>query len=63
MAKRKNVRTERGQAMVEFALTIVFVMLLIVGALELIVFTYTYSVLADSAKEGMRYADVSVRGD
>ena len=58
MAKRKNVRTERGQAMVEFALTIVFEMLLIVGALELIVFIYTYSVLADSAKEGMRYAIV-----
>ena len=58
MAKRNNVRTERGQAMVEFALTIVFVMLLIVGALELIVFIYTYSVLADSAKEGVRYAIV-----
>jgi hypothetical protein len=47
-----------GQATVEFALTIIFVMIMIIGSLELIVLIYTYNVLADAAKEGVRYAIV-----
>jgi hypothetical protein len=54
----KHHRRARGQATVEFALTIVFVMLMIIGSLELIVLVYAYNVLADSAKEGVRYAIV-----
>ena len=57
MHKRRLSR-EKGQATVEFALTIVFVMIMIVGSLELIVLVYTYNVLADAAKEGVRYAVV-----
>jgi Flp pilus assembly protein TadG len=52
---RKN---ERGQAQVEFALTILFLLLLIFGIIELIILIYTYTVLANSAKEGVRYAIV-----
>jgi Flp pilus assembly protein TadG len=55
--QKGNLRT-KGQATVEFALTIVFVMVLILGSLELIVLVYTYTVLADAAKEGVRYAIV-----
>ena len=51
-------RRSRGQAQVEFVLSILFVILLIFGTLELILFVYTYNVLADSAKEGVRYAVV-----
>ncbi|HEV2728965.1 MAG TPA: TadE/TadG family type IV pilus assembly protein [Terriglobales bacterium] len=51
-------RREHGQAAVEFALMVVFLMLLIVGFFELIMLGYTYNVLADSAKEGVRYAIV-----
>jgi len=47
-----------GQAIVEFALTAVLLMLLMVGLLELSIFIYTYSVLANAAKEGVRYAIV-----
>lgn len=47
-----------GQASIEFVLMVVFVMLLIVGSIELIMVIYTYNVLADSAKEGVRYAIV-----
>jgi Flp pilus assembly protein TadG len=47
-----------GQAQVEFVLTILFVMLLMFGIIELIMLIYTYNVLADSAKEGVRYAIV-----
>ena len=61
MAETQTVsfrQREGGQALVEFALMVVFLMLLIVGFLELIMLGYTYNVLADSAKEGVRYAIV-----
>ncbi|HEX3103455.1 MAG TPA: TadE family protein [Terriglobales bacterium] len=51
-------RLERGQSAIEFALTIVILVVLLVGMLELTMFVYTYSVLADAAKEGVRYAIV-----
>jgi Flp pilus assembly protein TadG len=57
---RKN---ESGQAAVEFALTIVFIVLLLVSFLEVILMVYTYIVLADSAKEGVRYAIVHGTGN
>jgi TadE-like protein len=43
---------------VEFALVIVFLMILILGMIELILLMHTYNVLADAAKEGVRYAVV-----
>ena len=55
-------RSSRGQATVEFALTIVFVMVIILGAIEMIMLIYTYNVLADAAKEGVRYAIVHGTG-
>jgi hypothetical protein len=51
-------RAARGQAQVEFALTIVFTFILILSVLELISLIHTYNVLADAAKEGLRYAVV-----
>ena len=53
-----QLKRERGQAQVEFALTIVFLMVLFVGFIELVMMIYAYNVLADSAKEGVRYAVV-----
>jgi Flp pilus assembly protein TadG len=48
----------RGQAQVEFALVIVFVMVFILSILEMLLLIHTYSVLANAAKEGVRYAIV-----
>ncbi len=62
MKLHSKSRKETGQGIVEFALTIVFVMLLILGVIELIVMVYTYNVLADAAKEGVRYAIVHGTG-
>src|SRR6266568_8301069 len=62
MRKPTSRHKEKGQTLVEFALSIVLVMLLIVGSIELIVTVYTYSVLADAAKEGVRYAIVHGTG-
>lgn len=56
--KRSGSEGEDGQAAVEFALTIVFLVLFLAGFLEMVVLLYTYIVLADSAKEGVRYAVV-----
>jgi Flp pilus assembly protein TadG len=60
--ERHSGRLQRGQATLEFGLTIVFVMLFIVGAIELVMLVYTYSVLADAAKDGVRYAIVHGAG-
>jgi hypothetical protein len=47
-----------GQASVEFALVVVFIMTMVLGMIELISLVHTYNVLADAAKEGVRYAIV-----
>jgi Flp pilus assembly protein TadG len=61
-AGKNSLQTLRGrqggQAIVEFALTLTLLMLLMFAILELSIFIYTYSVLANAAKEGVRYAIV-----
>ena len=52
------VTASSGQAQVEFILSIVFLLVLIFGMFEITMLIYTYNVLADSAKEGVRYAIV-----
>ena len=49
---------QRGQALVEFAFVLVFWVIMIIAIIEMVLFVYTYNVLADSAKEGVRYAIV-----
>jgi len=51
-------KSQAGQAAVEFALTIVFLFVFLISFLEILSLLYTYSVLADSAKEGVRYGVV-----
>ena|SRR3989442_598144 len=58
MRRDRKRHSEKGQALVEFALTLVFIMVFILSIIELIMFIYTYNVVADSAKEGVRYAIV-----
>ena len=49
---------QSGQAMVEFVLSMTFLTILILSVLELFGLIYTYAVMADAAKEGVRYAIV-----
>lgn len=51
-------RSESGQAQVEFLFAIIFLTIFIAGIIEMIMLVYTYNVLADSAKEGVRVAIV-----
>lgn len=55
---RRNSHAQAGQTLVEFSLVIVLWMIMILGILELILLMHTYNVLADAAKEGVRYAIV-----
>lgn len=58
--KRKSKPSDRqeGQALVEFALSIILVIFIVLCCWELLMAIYTSSVLADAAKEGVRYAIV-----
>jgi hypothetical protein len=56
--RRSLIKGEAGQAVVEFALTLLFLVIFLMSFLEMVVLLYTFSVLADSAKEGVRYAVV-----
>jgi hypothetical protein len=57
--RRKGLsRRTAGQAQIEFLLSILFVLIVVVGIVEMIGLIYTYTVLADAAKEGVRYAIV-----
>jgi Flp pilus assembly protein TadG len=55
---RAHLKNEQGQAAVEFALMTIFLMVLVISFIELVMLVYAYEVVADSAKEGVRYAVV-----
>jgi Flp pilus assembly protein TadG len=61
MISRIKRNKQAGQSTVEFALTIVIVIIVLFGAIEMTLMIYTYNVLADAAKEGVRYAIVTAR--
>jgi Flp pilus assembly protein TadG len=56
-------RNERGQALIETALVIVLVFTVVFSIFEIGWLMYTYSVLADAANEGVRYAVVHSGAD
>jgi Flp pilus assembly protein TadG len=49
---------QRGQATIEFAFVFILLMVMVFSIIEMVLFMHTYNVLADSAKEGVRYAIV-----
>ena len=56
--KSSRKKRQAGQAAVEFALVIVFLVVFLLSFIEITALVYTYSVLADSAKEGVRFGVV-----
>lgn len=54
----RRLQREEGQAQVEFALSIMVVLFTVFFSWELLMAMYTASVMADAAKEGVRYAIV-----
>jgi Flp pilus assembly protein TadG len=55
---RNRYQCESGQTLIEFAFVVIFWMIMIIAILEMVLFMHTYNVLADAAKEGVRYAIV-----
>ena len=54
-AERRSRTDERGQALVEFVLVTGFLLLVILGVLDLGRGVYSYGVVASAAREGARY--------
>ena len=62
MKPRMKFCKQAGQSTVEFALTILITLVVLFGAIEMIIMIYTYNILAEAAKEGVRYAIVHGTG-
>jgi Flp pilus assembly protein TadG len=56
--RRASHDDQRGQTIVEFALTFLLVVTVVFGTIEFCSLIYTYTVMADAANEGLRYAIV-----
>ena len=56
-------KNNRGQAMVEFALTLILLLVVILGLLEVGRLLFVYAAVVTSAREAARYASVSGRND
>jgi Flp pilus assembly protein TadG len=52
-------REQTGQAMVEFLLSLIVLMVFVFFCFEMFMMVYSYNVLADAAKEGVRFAIVN----
>lgn len=55
--------SSRGQSLVEFMLVITFLFIVLVGIIQTVLLMYAYTTLANSAKEGVRYAIVHGTGN
>ena len=58
-----RLHRQRGQSLLETAMMIVVVFTVVFWVFELGWLMYTYSVMADAANEGVRYAIVHSKGD
>lgn len=63
MFRTTSTGKEKGVALVETALSILIAVFVMFWMWELIMALYTYSVLSDAAKEGVRYAIVHGTGN
>jgi Flp pilus assembly protein TadG len=57
-AARGFWKEQRGTVLIEFAISLLLVLTILFTTLELCSAVYTYTVLADAANEGVRYAIV-----
>lgn len=57
-SKMGNFRSEEGSLVVETALSLLLVIPMVFWLFEMCMLTYTYSVLGDAARQGVRYAIV-----
>jgi hypothetical protein len=58
MNRSRVLRTDRGTAQIELLLSILSVLFVMFWTWEVVMAVYTYAVLSDAAREGVRYAIV-----
>jgi Flp pilus assembly protein TadG len=58
-SKNQTSTSQTGQAMVEFLLSIMMLMIFVFFCFEMFMLLYSYNVVADAAKEGVRHAVIS----
>lgn len=56
--RSRRWRSDEGQGQIEFVLSVLTIMFTIFWTWEVVLAVYTYNVLSDAAKEGVRYAIV-----
>lgn len=56
--KKKNLRNERGQSLVELAISLIMLLTLLAGAVDFGMALYSYVSLRDAAQEGALYASI-----
>ncbi len=60
-AEKRRIRNEQGSAMVEMALSLVILLTMLFGIMEMSLVLYAYHYISEAAREGTRYA--IVRGE
>jgi hypothetical protein len=63
MLRKVGKHGDKGSALVEFALTVLVVLVVVFWAWELVMLLYSYNVMAGAAKEGVRYGIVHGSGN
>ncbi len=59
MAQNKSKNTEKGQSLTEFALSLVFLLILIAGVADFGRAFFTYIIIRDAAQEGAVYGAIA----
>jgi Flp pilus assembly protein TadG len=58
-SKVKESRSERGQSLVELAISLTIIMMLLVGAVDFSIAFFTFAALEDAAQEGALYGSIN----
>jgi hypothetical protein len=59
IAQKKRKRTERGQSLVELAVSLPIILLLLIATIDFAMAIFTYSILRDAAQEGALYGSIN----
>ena len=60
MHRPRKQDAERGQALIEFALTVPIFLMLVFGIIDLARLIFAYTQVIDAARQGVRYGIVEV---
>jgi hypothetical protein len=59
IAQNKRNRNERGQSLVELAVSLPIILLLLIATIDFAMAIFTYSILRDAAQEGALYGSIN----